>query len=197
MMLAELLAEASRRGAQLWAEGDQLRIRAPKDTLSAELRHALSEIKKESLALLREQNRNSHSAVPAIPIGRRPETLPLSFAQQRLWFIEKQQGPNATYNVPVAVRVEGALDTDLLTRCFDEIIARHETLRTTFREHDGYAHQLIAKELRVKPRLVDLRAFGQGTNQEQALGNEIANEIRQPFDLTQGPLIRLVLLTLA
>jgi len=197
MMLGELLAEASRRGAQLWAEGDQLRIRAPKDTLSAELRHALTERKQEILALLREQNRHSHPAAPATGVARRPEILPLSFAQQRLWFIEKQQEPNATYNVPVAIRLEGALDPDLLAHCFNEIVARHETLRTTFGERDGCAHQVIAKELRIKPRLLDLRAFEHGRNQEEALRNEIADEIKQPFDLTEAPLIRLVLLTLA
>src|SRR5262249_34994505 len=125
MMLGELLAEATRRGAQLWAEGDQLRIRAPKDTLTAKLRHALTERNEQILALLREQNRHSHPAPLATRLARRPEILPLSFAQQRLWFIEKQQEPNATYNVPVAVRLEGGLDTDLLTHCFNEIVARH------------------------------------------------------------------------
>jgi amino acid adenylation domain-containing protein len=197
MMLGELLAEVRKRGAHLWAEGNQLRIRAPKDSLSAALRCALGEKKEEILALLREQNQPSHPAVPAIQIRRRPETLPLSFAQQRLWVIEKQQGPNATYNVPVAVRVKGVLDTDLLTRCFDEIIARHETLRTTFKERDGSAHQVIAKELRIKPELIDLQAFGSGRDQEVALRTEIADQIRQPFDLAEGPLIRLVLLALA
>jgi amino acid adenylation domain-containing protein/non-ribosomal peptide synthase protein (TIGR01720 family) len=197
MMLGELLAEVRGRGAQLWAEGDQLRIRAPKDSLSAGLRSALAERKEEILALLREQTVHAHWAAPAIRIDRRPETLALSFAQQRLWFIEKQQGPNATYNVPVAVRLDGALDVALLTRCFDEIIARHEILRTTFRERDGRPHQVIAQELRIKPRYVSLQAFAQGADQDAALRNEIADEIRQPFDLAQGPLMRLVLLALA
>ena len=68
MMLGELLAEVRKRGAHLWAEGNQLRIRAPKDSLSAELRCALGEKKEEILALLREQNRPSHPAAPAIQI---------------------------------------------------------------------------------------------------------------------------------
>lgn len=197
MMVGELLAEVNRRGAQLWAEGDQIRIRAPKGAISEELRQALTERKQEVLELLREQDRQAYPSTPPIRSGRRPEILPLSFAQQRLWFIEKQQGPNPTYNIPVAVHLDGPLDSDLLIRCFDEIIARHEALRTTFAERDGRAYQVIAKELRIEPQRVDLRAFAPGASQEEALNNEIGLEIRRPFDLTEGPLLRLVLLTLA
>jgi amino acid adenylation domain-containing protein/non-ribosomal peptide synthase protein (TIGR01720 family) len=197
MTLAQLLAEASRQSVHLWAEQDQLRIRAPRDTLSPELLQALTQRKQEILALLREQNRSSHTTASAIQIARRPEFLPLSFAQQRLWFIEKQQGPSATYNIPVAVRLEGNPDIDLLTRCFDEIIARHESLRTTFAERDGRAHQVIAERLQIKPRPVDLSAFQPGTDQEEELTKQIADEVKQPFDLSRGPLIRLVLFSLA
>jgi amino acid adenylation domain-containing protein/non-ribosomal peptide synthase protein (TIGR01720 family) len=194
--LAELLNEMKRLGAQLCADGDQLRIRAPRNSLSPELHAAFVERKQEILALLREKTAAQPSE-SSIKAGHRPEILPLSFAQQRLWFIEKQQGPNPTYNVPVAARIAGPLDIPLLFRSLNEIIARHEGLRTTFRERDGRAHQVIKRQLRVEPRFVDLRIVASEGSREAELNRQIAVEIRRPFDLVAGPLIRSVVYILA
>ena len=192
MTVTELLAELKVRGALVAADGDQLRIRAPKASLTAELRAALEERKEELLTLLRDANGAKAAAASTMLTTPRPEVLPLSFAQQRIWTIEQQKGPSATYNIPVAVRIEGAVDVALLTRCFNEIIARHEALRTTFHKRDGL-RQVITDELRIEPRQVDLRCFGDDADRDDELRCRIAEEIRQPFDLEAGPLARLSL----
>ena len=190
MTFTELLAELKVHGAQVEADGDQLRIRAPKASMTAELRAALRERKEELLALLRSGN-GAKALTSAMLRAPRPEILPLSFAQQRIWTLEQQKGPSATYNIPVAVRIEGAVDVALLTRCFNEIIARHEALRTTFHKRDGLARQVIADALRIELAQVDLR--GVGFDAEHELRRRIAEEIHQPFDLEAGPLVRLSL----
>src|SRR5207244_2033016 len=73
----------------------------------------------------------------------RPERLPLSYAQQRLWFLYRMEGPNPTYNIALALRLEGELDRDALEQGLNDVVARHETLRTIFPERDGTAHQHI------------------------------------------------------
>jgi hypothetical protein len=200
MNLIELLNELKKCGAQVSAEEGQLKIRAPKgnlDNLSVELRSALTERKKEILALLQTSTTPQLSLAEGIAIRRPPDFLPLSFAQQRLWFLEQQEGPNVTYNVPVAARMKGILDTSLLTQAFNEIIARHEVLRTTFHQHEGRAYQVVASKLEILPRCVDLRAFGESTEQEAELHKQITEENRRPFCLTTGPLLRITLYTLA
>ncbi|AYG85127.1 Tyrocidine synthase 3 [Streptomyces hundungensis] len=83
------------------------------------------------------------AARPALVPQPRPEAIPLSFAQQRLWFLNRVEGPNDTYNVPLVLELDGQLDTDALRGALADVIARHESLRTVFVERDGVAHQEV------------------------------------------------------
>ncbi|HEX5873154.1 MAG TPA: amino acid adenylation domain-containing protein, partial [Pyrinomonadaceae bacterium] len=80
---------------------------------------------------------------PLLPVSR-TGALPVSFAQQRLWFIDQLEPGNPAYNCPAAVSLSGALDVEALQKCFNYLVARHEALRTTFVAIDGLPHQLIA-----------------------------------------------------
>ncbi|WP_188308508.1 amino acid adenylation domain-containing protein [Streptomyces sp. CBMA123] len=106
----------------------------------------------------------------------RPELVPLSHAQQRLWFIDQFEGPSALYNTPLAIRLTGAVDTAALAEALNDVVARHEVLRTTFPTTDGRPHQLIAESAR--PTLRE-RAVAD----EQALRAALAEASRESFDL--------------
>ncbi|MGW0602040.1 amino acid adenylation domain-containing protein, partial [Streptomyces sp. NPDC002776] len=83
-----------------------------------------------------------HAREP-LTAGPRPERLPLSYAQQRLWFLHQLEGPSPTYNITGALRLTGALDTDALRRAFVDVIARHESLRTVFAQDERGARQIV------------------------------------------------------
>jgi hypothetical protein len=93
------------------------------------------------------------------PIPRRPtaQTPPLSFAQQRLWFLDQLTPGGATYNMPVAIRLVGQLNVGVLSRSLNEIISRHEVLRTSFPSIDGQPVQVIAASARIELALLNLR----------------------------------------
>ena len=115
--------------------------------------------------------------------------LALSFAQQRLWFLEQLGGMGAAYHIPMRLRLRGALDRGALVRALDRIVARHEALRTTFPTVDGEPVQRIAPVGESGFRLVehDLHA---APDAEDALRRLVADEAGAPFDLAHGPLIR-------
>jgi len=133
-------------------------------------------------------------APPIRPVSRDRE-LPLSFAQQRLWFLDQLEPNSPMYNIPDVVRLIGPLDVEVLKRCLNEIVRRHEVLRTTFAVVDGRPVQVIAPELTIPLPVVDLRSLPKAEREEEAL-RLATREAQRPFDLARGPLLRATLLRL-
>src|SRR5437868_3950544 len=130
-----------------------------------------------------------NSASPGQVISRRPAgDAPLSFAQERLWFLDHLQPGNPFYNMPAAVHLAGSLDVAALQRSLNEIVRRHEALRTTFVPEGGGARQVIGPAVPASVPVVDLQAIP--AVERKAAAMRLAEEsIRQPFDLTRGPLL--------
>jgi hypothetical protein len=124
--------------------------------------------------------------------AERPQRVPTSFAQQRLWFLDQLEPGSASYNMPAAVRLVGALDVSALERALNEIVRRHEVLRTTFGSEDGIPFQVIASELTVPLPLRDLTHLPEAQRESEML-HGIDQEVRRPFDLARGPLLRAAL----
>jgi amino acid adenylation domain-containing protein len=119
-----------------------------------------------------------------------------SFAQQRLWFLDQYEPNSSVYNIPSAQRLRGTLDVAILERSLNEIIRRHESLRTTFSMVDGEPVQVIAPSVNLSLPIVDLSDQPETEREEEArrLAHE---EARHPFDLSTGPLFRATLIRLA
>ncbi|NOK38896.1 amino acid adenylation domain-containing protein, partial [Corallococcus exercitus] len=133
-----------------------------------------------------------------LPLVPRTEALPLSFMQQRLWFLAQMEGTSATYNVYFFVRLTGALDAVALEQALQGVVARHEALRTTFAAVDGQPVQRIAPTLTLTLRREDLSARGlDEAARERALREHAEAEARTPFDLAHGPLVRATLVRLS
>src|SRR6185369_15625339 len=153
--------------------------------------------------LLAGQAGAGRSIPPLVPVPRAPHpltALPLSFAQQRLWFIDQLEPGSPLYNMPVALRVAGPLDGALLARCLGEIVRRHETLRTVFPLRDETPVQVIQPASPFVLPLVDLSglpSLSESRAREATALGLAAEEGGRPFDLAQGPLLRGFLLRLA
>jgi Condensation domain len=154
--------------------------------------------KQRALLELRLRQRQQ-AAPPAEQISPRRKTsdlLPLSFAQQGLWFIDQLQPGSTSFNIPVAVRLTGRLDTAAFERALTETVRRHEILRTTFKSVAGQAFQFIAPPQPFALPLTDLSALAAGLHQAE-LRRLIAADTQQPFDLAAGPLLRARLIRFA
>src|ERR1700749_2495215 len=122
--------------------------------------------------------------------------FPASFAQQRLWFLDQLEPNSSAYVIFSALRLAGSLNVAALTKTLDEIVRRHEVLRTNFTTQDGQPVQVVSAPAPAPLRTIDLRHLG-GAEREsdaQRLANE---ESSTPFDLTRGPLFRVTLLRLS
>ncbi|HVG10073.1 MAG TPA: amino acid adenylation domain-containing protein, partial [Thermoanaerobaculia bacterium] len=144
------------------------------------------------------QTGTQQQAPPLVPLAPalREGPLPLSFAQQRLWFIDQLEPGSPLYNVPAALRVEGPLDGAVLARCLGEIVRRHEALRTAFAAPQGVPVQVIRPAEPFLLPVVDLSALPESAR-EDLVRPLTAAETRRPFDLASGPLLRGLLLRLA
>ena len=126
----------------------------------------------------------------------RGENLPLSFAQQRLWFIDQLEPGTPTYNISSAVRLSGRINVDALQSSLDEIVRRHEVLRTSFPSMDGEPRQQIHESRELRPEMIDLKD-SEEAGREDRLREIMQAEARRGFDLSNGPLIRAKLIKMA
>ena len=194
--ITELLSYLRSLDVKLWIDGDRLRYSAPEGTLTPLLLSEIRERKTEILTFLHQANLVSRSTSPPIQTVPRNADLPLSFGQARLWFLNQLEGETATYNIPETLHLIGRLNVVALEKAVEEIIQRHEVLRTTFPVVNGSPVQAIADTTTVTIPVIDLQALPEQEQsakvQELAIGEE-----QQPFDLLNGPLVRVTLLRLA
>ena len=196
MTTIELLTRFRSLDVKVWIEGEQLRYRAAKGVMTPELRAELVAHKEQIIGVLRTAAviENSFTAPPIQPADRSGE-LPLSFAQQRLWFLDQLEPGSPLYNIPLAVQLNGPLDLSALNRALEELIRRHEGLRTCFKQHNGTPVQVILPASPVRLELEDLTTFADQTRRVE-LQRLLHEEAEQPFDLVHGPLLRVRLFRL-
>jgi amino acid adenylation domain-containing protein len=132
---------------------------------------------------------------PLVPVSRDGE-LPLSFSQERLWFLDQLDPGSPLYNIPVAMRLRGRLRPEVLAATFREIVRRHEALRTAFAEVDGRPTQVVAADPGFALPFVDLAALP-SASREAELARLAEEEARRPFDLRRAPLLRAGVVRLA
>ncbi|HYD78355.1 MAG TPA: amino acid adenylation domain-containing protein [Paucimonas sp.] len=193
MTAYELLDFLTAHEIGLEIEGDKLRCKAPRGFLTPELLEGLKRHKQEIIAILQ----GTPPDADAIP--RRPASLdhvPLSFSQRQLWFLDQLAPGNPFYNNPVAIGVQGKLDVAMLERSLNDVIRRHEALRTTFSSVEGEPMQHIHADAAARIEVVDLSALPE---QERLLRARmlVQADALAPFNLTEGPVIRSGLLKLA
>ncbi len=138
----------------------------------------------------------AETAAPALRREARPADLPLSFAQERLWVLDRLQPGSAAYNIALALRAVGRLDTARLAAALAAVVRRHEVLRTVFAERDGVPVQVILPAAGLAMPAVDLGGLAAGRRATEAR-RLAAEDAERPFDLARGPLFRALAVDLA
>jgi amino acid adenylation domain-containing protein/non-ribosomal peptide synthase protein (TIGR01720 family) len=155
----------------------------------------LSPEKRKLLELLLKDEGVDPSRLPIARRGGERQAWPLSFGQERLWFLDQLEPGTPLYNESGAIRLSGSLNVAILEESLNQVIRRHEVLRTTFATVDGEPAQVIAPSLALTVPVVDLRELPEAEREAQARRLAV-EQARRPFDLGSGPLVRVTLLRL-
>ncbi|QMS92210.1 amino acid adenylation domain-containing protein [Nostoc edaphicum CCNP1411] len=158
------------------------------------LRHLFETPVLANLAEVIEQSQALNVAPAILPI-QRSGNLPLSFAQQRFWILSQLEPDSPFYNIPLAVEIQGNIDLGILQRSFDEMVQQQEILRTTFQSVDGQPVLRIADFCQINILAIDLQALA-ANEQQQEIKDLVLLLSQQPFNLEDGPLLRVQLLRL-
>ncbi|MDJ1179178.1 condensation domain-containing protein [Roseofilum sp. BLCC_M91] len=190
MNLKKLLYKISSQGIKVWAEGDELKVNAPKGSLTAEIREVLSQNKIELLQLLQQRSSSVNvNSIPLVPVHR-DRNFTLSYQQERLWSVAQLMPDNVTLNLCQAVRLQGLINIQLLQNSWQQIIDRHEILRTSFALVEGALVQVSIPKLEVSIVVEDNSNLSE-SEIEDLIEENIAQESRRSFDLAQAPLFNL------
>ncbi|HEX2270161.1 MAG TPA: condensation domain-containing protein, partial [Pyrinomonadaceae bacterium] len=192
MTVVELLTRLRQLDIRVWCEAGQLRYSAPSGALTPELREQLTRSKAELIRFLETAKISAPSTTDLRPVPRNTP-LPLSYAQQRLWLLTELEPDTNAYHIPGAIRLEGVLNIKALEDALNEILRRHEILRTTFVKVNGELVQNIEPATHHQLPIVDLT---DAVDREAEVRRYAAEEASRPFDLVRGPLLRTSLLRL-
>ncbi len=192
--LIDLLADLRAKGVTLSLEGESLKVAAPPGVLTPALKSELRDQKPALLTFLRasEASRPNHSLFPQID---RTSPLPLSYGQQRLWFLEQLDQESTVYNIGMGLELSGPLNVAALERSFQEVIQRHETLRTCFLRVNGIPQTKICEQVKWSLNIIDARHLSAHDARPQ-LVRLASSLVQQHLDLTHAPLFRAHLLEL-
>ncbi len=207
MNVVEFLTNLSHQGVTLWVDGDQLRYRAPGGVMTASLRTELTRYKQELLIELSQRQDNAvlpthveaqeklpQTSLPLIPMNRTQE-IPLSFAQQRLWFLDQLHGGSSAYMFPMGLHLSGPLNRKALEQSLVELVRRHEILRTTFIAQSGQPVQVVHAQGSLSFPFVDMRAIA-SEECAQEIHRLNIQEVLKPRNLAEGPLLNTYLVQL-
>ncbi|MCL6755247.1 amino acid adenylation domain-containing protein [Nostoc sp. CCCryo 231-06] len=193
--LISLMLRLQNMGCKIWAEDDKLRIRTNKNVLTSELKQQIQANKADILAFLNSAKARTVMAeeIPTLPDDA---PKPLSFAQQRLWLLAQLQGPSASYNMPMALQLDGNLNIDALHSSLAYLLNRHESLRMYFPTVVGQPKIAIAilDDIEVLT-IQDCRNLDEHP-QSPTIQRFIDAYIQEPFDLNTAPLFKAKLLQL-
>jgi len=191
MTLLELLDDCARHGITLTADGDKLQVRAPQGVLTPELQDHLHQHKREILSRLRRAGQN---LVPLARAQRSGGIHQLSLIQRSLWFLHRMDPASLpAYNIRKAFVLEGLLDVERWTEAFRAVVARHETLRSSFEEVDEHPVARIARLLPANVDVIDLTEL-EPQQQDADVQRRLDGEGRFVFDLAMSPLFHAQLL---
>jgi amino acid adenylation domain-containing protein/thioester reductase-like protein/non-ribosomal peptide synthase protein (TIGR01720 family) len=189
MAIFEFLSFLNSLDIKIWLEDGQLRFRAPKGAMTDDIKQQIKERKAEIIAFLQEaQTATQITSLSLVPVAR-DKDLPLSFAQQRMWFLSQLDGESTFYNESFQLRIVGELSLTALEQSINEIIRRHEVLRTNFPTVEGVPFQVIRPNLTLSIPVIDVQKLT-----ETAVQNIITQEVSKSFDLGTDSLIRITLL---
>jgi amino acid adenylation domain-containing protein len=192
----EFICQLKNLSINLETDGDRLRCHAPEGALTPTLRQEIAKRKTEIISLLQEAKQAKVSEQLVIQPVPRDCELPLSFAQQRLWFVQQLSPDNDSYNMLEALRLDGALNIVALEQSLNELVRRHEILRTTFPTVDGKPIQKIAPATTLNLSIHDLQ--GLSADEQTAQIRQFAeSQASAPFNLAFGPLVQFTLLQLS
>ena len=192
-----LVTKLRRLDVQLWLDGERLRYRAAKETLTPELLAELSSHKADLVEFLRRFQTDSELQASQ-PISRRTDTAlaPLSFGQQRLFFLSQLEGQSEAYHIHRTLMLEGSLNIEAFQRAIATIVTRHESLRTTFVVTDGEPYQVIAPQASFELSILDFSDLSKSAQAEK-LSRLLPEGICRPFDLSSDVMLRATLIRLS
>lgn len=176
---------------RIWVEGDRLRVNAPAGCMTPDLQKEISRRKAEIIALLTRTPATAAAGPQLKPLAQQGP-LPLSFSQQRLWFLDQVNPGSAAYNIAGLIEMEGQLNVEALRLSFSEIVRRHAVLRTRIVVSDGQPGQVVDPYRPLELPLVDLQHLppAVAAAEAQRLARQMA---ALPFDLASSPLLRAAL----
>ncbi len=192
----ELIRLLSSLGVRLWVEGEALKYSAPRGALTEALREQLRARKDALRTFLSRAGRSAGTEAPAVTRLPRGEPLRLSFGQERLWFLHQLDPADPSYAVPLLIRFEGPFDASVLRRALAVVVNRHEVLRTTFALAGDHPVAVIHETADLPLPETSFAGLPEA-EREAAARRDISAEIRRPFDLAAGPVVRLRLFELA